>query len=84
MAPHGEQSQVGADLVAPTMGKPEVAEPAAPAVEEPPATGLTLPGGGAHDEGDPGDDEVLGATTTSADPTGAGVGVAGGALSSAA
>ena len=66
------------------MEQPRAAKPAVPAIEEPPATRPTSPGGGAHDEGDPGDEGLWSATVASADPTGAEVGTAGDAPNSAA
>ena len=43
-----------------------------------------MPGGGAHDEGDPGDEGLWSAAATSADSAGAGAGAAGDAPRSAA
>ena len=59
-------------------------EPVTPVMEEPAVTGPTSPGGGAHDEGDLGDEGLWSATAMSADPIRAGVGTVGDALSSAA
>lgn len=57
------------------MEQSPVADSVASIMEEPPAVGLTSPGGGAHDEGDPtgmsGDEEVQATTNISADSAGA-------------
>lgn len=58
------------------MEETPVSEPVAPAMEKPPAAGLTSPGGGANDEGDPTDalsgEEAWAAMGSSGDPAGAG------------
>ena len=59
-------------------------EPATPAMEEPPVTELTSPRGGAHDDGDSGDEGLWCAAVMSADPAGAGAGATGDALSNTA
>ena len=60
------------DPVAPAVEQLAVAEPGAPAIEEPPVTGPASPRGGAHDEGDPGDEGFWAIGAMPADPTGAG------------
>ena len=52
-------------------------ELAAPTMEEPPVTGPTSPGGGAHDKGDPGNKVFWSAVATSTDPARARVGTIG-------
>jgi len=59
-------------------------EPTTPAMEEPPITGLTSLGGGAHDEGDLGDEGFWSTVVTLANPPGVGVGTVGDAPGSAA
>jgi hypothetical protein len=59
-------------------------ELAAPIMVESPATGPTSPVGGAHDEGDPGDEGMWSIAVTSTDPNGVGVGATGDAPSSVA
>ena len=66
------------------MEQPAAVEPAALAMEEPLVTEPTLPRGGAHDEGDPGDEELWSAAVTLADPVGAEAGATGDAPSNAA
>jgi hypothetical protein len=63
--------------------QPAIAEPVTPVMEEPPVTRPTSPSGGAHDEGDPGDEGLWSAMVTSADPIELGAGAAWDALSSA-
>ena len=83
-APHAQQGQGGADLVARTMEQPAVVEPAAPTMEEPLVTGLTSSGSGAHDKGDPGDEGLWSTVAMSTDPAEAEVGATGDASSSVA
>ena len=52
-------------------------------MEEPSTTGLTSPGGGLHDEGDPSVEEAWDAMATLSDLAGAGMKPAGDTLSSA-
>ena len=61
-APHTEQAQARADPVTPTVEQPTVAEPFTSTMEEPSTTGLTSPGVGLHDEGDPDVEEAWDAT----------------------
>jgi hypothetical protein len=79
--PHAQQAQGGADLVAPTMEQPGAVKLGIPAMEEPPATGPTSPGSGAHDEGDPSDEGLWSAMATSANPAKARAGATGDAPS---
>lgn len=82
MATTTEQRCTVADQVALIMeGAPVAVEPAVPTVEEALAVGPTSSSGGAHDEGDPGDEGFWGATGTSADVAKVGAGTAGDALS---
>ena len=66
---HTQQGQ-GTDLVDPTVEQPAAVESVAPAMEEPPVTGPTSPGDGAHDVGDLGDEGLWSTAATSADPAG--------------
>jgi hypothetical protein len=63
--------------------QPAIAEPVTPVMEEPPVTRLTSPSGGAHDEGDLGDEGLWSAMVTSADPIEVGARAVWGALSRA-
>jgi hypothetical protein len=64
--------------------QPATTELAAPVMEESPATGPTSPGGGAHDEGDSGNEGLWSVAATSTDPDGVGAGATGDAPSSVA
>ena len=83
-APHAEPEQARMDLVAPTTKQPAVAWPTTPTTKEPSATGPTLPGGGLHDEGNLGVEEVWGVAMTSSDLAEVSMEPAGDAPSSAA
>ena len=50
------------------MEQPVATEPTTPAIEEPLVTGLTLPRGGAHDEGDLSDEGLWSVAAMSANP----------------
>lgn len=60
------------------MEEPATAEPTPPIVEEPPTAWPTSPSSGAHDKGDPGDEEVWIAMIVSADAARVGVETVGG------
>ena len=72
----------GGDPTIPIEEGPAASVPTAPVFEEPPTTGLTSPGGGAHDEGDPGTKEAWTMTKVSRDAARVGAETAGGAPSS--
>jgi hypothetical protein len=72
--PHAQQGQWEANPVAPAMEQPTATESVAPTVQEPPVTGPTSPGGGAHNEGDLSDEGLWSAAVTSSDPARAGAG----------
>ena len=71
------------DPAAPTMEQPMIARLTAPTMVEPSVTRPTLPGGGLHDDGDPGVEEVWGAAATSSSLAGVSTKPVGDALSSA-
>ena len=72
-----------ADLVAPALEQSTATGPTGPTMGEPSIATLVSPGGGLHDEGDPGAEEMWGAVATSSGLARASTKLAGNASGSA-
>ena len=84
VAPPTDPTQTRADLVAPTLEQSIAMGPTSPTTGELLTSGSASPGGGLHDEGDPGTEEMWGAAATSSGLAEASTEPAGDAPSSAA